>query len=177
MFLVCAGQQRPQFDHDSPLGNRLGFGKEDREFKQHVQTNSAEARRVKRNSNGHRILEEYAGNNSISVEVEVDEPTAAGGRRRLQTVWPSLLDTIVFSTEIEMFWDQPNNTWSECAMGLFVRSNKEDAKIYYEFEDVYTQVVADPTLGSAYAEWDSPYIHLNTPFGATRNRSINIVAV
>eukprot|EP00605_Chrysophyceae_sp_TOSAG23-4_P002863 GSChrysophyteH1.ASY1.ANO1.3153.1 assembled CDS len=170
----CLAQTGPVFDVDSPLGNRKGFSRNDQNFQDFVGSTSMEARRVKRNSKGSRILEHHQHNNSVTLE---SEDATIDGRRRLQTVWPSILETLDLSSELEIFYDPPNNTFSECALGVFVRANKEDAKIYYEFEDVYTKIVADPTLDSAFLTFDSPYVHLNTPFGASRNRAVNLVIV
>jgi hypothetical protein len=170
-------QTQPRYDHDSPLGNRKGLGKEDDTYDKYVGSRTLEARRVKRNSKGRPIVDQSISNNTVTLEMDEEVIGMDGNRRRLQTVYPSILDTIDYSNELDIFYDPPNNTFSESALGVFVRANKPDAKIYYEFEDVLTQFVSDPTLDSAYTTWDSPYIHLNTPFGATRNRSINLCIV
>ena len=174
---LCWGQRRHHFDVDSPLGNRVDFAGQDISHPDYIPPNAA-SRRIRRNSNGHRVLAVHESNSSVHLEIEEDAADeGSGGRRRLEIVHPSIESSMVLSPDISIMYDPPNWSFSPCALGLFVRTNKETAKIYYEFEDVYTQIVAPPTLASAFTTWDSPYIHINTPFGATRNRSVTIIAV
>jgi hypothetical protein len=202
VFLIqhCSSQTRKLFDHDSPLGNRLGYADTDESRPAAMRARTMEARLTRRNSNGRRILAVHGENNSVTLEVNSDGDEngfnaqenedeyedeekreiamgTARRRRLADTTYPSIVSSLSLSNEVKLFYDPPDRSFSPCALGLFVRSNKESAKVYYEFEDVLSQVVADPTLGSAFATWETPYIHLNTPFGATRNRSVTIVAV
>ena len=184
-------QNRKLFDPESPLGNRLGYSDTDESRPDLMRSRAAEARQVKKNSNGHRIVASHETNNSVTLELNTDgdgdgdgyddedgNGDRRSGRRRLQEIsFPSILSSMNLEPEVELFYDPPDGSFSPAALGLFVRSNKDTAKIYYEFEDVYTQIVPDPTLASAFTTWTTPYVHLATPFGATRNRSITIVAV
>jgi len=156
----------------------LGFADTDHTRHARILSQTREARQVKRNSKGHRILSD-SNNGTVSLDVGRDAgEMGANGRRRLQGVeFPSIASSIPLHNDLNLFIDPPDGSFSPCALGLFVRSNKDTAQIYYEFEDVYTQVVAEPSIASAFTTWNAPYIHLNTPFGATRNRSVTIIAV
>ena len=185
LFLVClqlcSSQVQQLFDADSPLGNRLGFADTEHTRHERISSLTREARQVKRNSKGHRVLSS-SNNGTVSLAVGKQGRDAgemgSNGRRRLQGVeYPTIVSSLPLHSDLNLFIDPPDKSFSPCALGLFVRSNKDTANIYYEFEDVYTQIVPEPSLASAFTTWNAPYIHMATPFGATRNRSVTIVAV
>ena len=164
--VIKLASESDKFDLDSPLGNRIV---DKAKFKASL---DATGKYDKVNSNGKKIVEKHS-NKSVSIEIE-EEGNKRG--RRLQT-YPSIESSIAYSSDITIMYDPPDRSFSPCALALYTRANFESAKIYYEFEEPYSQVVDSPTLYSAYTTWGSPYIHLNTPFGATRNRTVEFIAV
>lgn len=79
--------------------------------------------------------------------------------------------------ELILYIDPPNGHISPAALGVFVRSNDPDAVVYWEvFATGSTPVL--PSLESlAPLTYDTPYIELDTPFKASRNRTLIVVAV
>jgi hypothetical protein len=56
-------------------------------------------------------------------------------------------------------------------LSVFARTKFVDARIYYTLDG------SQPTFSSNYLVYDTPYIHLDTPFGAPRSRIVRAVAV
>jgi hypothetical protein len=83
------------------------------------------------------------------------------------TIYPDL----PLDTEIVMYIDPPSGHSSPAALGVFVRGNDVSTKIYYdEFGGL-------PTFESKFLTYNTPYIQLDTPFKASRNRSLTVIAV
>ncbi len=70
-----------------------------------------------------------------------------------------------------LYYDPPFNHSSPTALGVFVWSNIDDAKIYYEALGDY------PTLNSSHASKTQPYIELDTPLKGSRNRTLILIGV
>lgn len=103
------------------------------------------------------------------------------------------ISSIQLNPSLTLLYDPPNNHFEPTALGVFVRyktigkryylcitlifflrilrSSDPSALIYYDSTD------HDPTLLSACASYDSPFIVLTTPFKGSRNRTLSIVAV
>lgn len=84
-------------------------------------------------------------------------------------------EDVELSTELELKFDPPYGHSSATALGVFVWASDPNARIYYEAEQDFTFI--DPTLNSSFATLAEPYIQLDTPFKASRNRTLTIVAV
>jgi hypothetical protein len=86
---------------------------------------------------------------------------------------------IPYSAAISLIFDPPDGFVSNTGLGVFVRAIfdiESDIKIYYEVGALEAPVV-QPTLKSSYATPKSPYILLDTPFKASRNRILTIICV
>lgn len=110
-----------------------------------------------------------------------------------RNVFVSPLGAIVSSADfvldptITLLYDPPSGSFSPTALGVYVQVTNplytQSAKIYYEFEviNAYSTslviIPQNPTLASKSCGFSNPYIHMNTPFGARRNRTLTIVAV
>ncbi|RYH14860.1 hypothetical protein EON65_32820 [archaeon] len=77
----------------------------------------------------------------------------------------------VLLSDFELFHDPPNGHFSPTALGVFVWSNLDGVKIYYEDSNT------SPTIGSSYATKASPYIELDTPFKGSRNRTLTLIGI
>jgi hypothetical protein len=64
-----------------------------------------------------------------------------------------------------------DGTFSPTALAAFVRSDSTKAKIYYTIDG------DSPTLKSSWLTYDSPYLHIETPFYSGRRRKVTAVAV
>jgi hypothetical protein len=73
--------------------------------------------------------------------------------------------------EITLMHDPPNRHSSVTLLGVFVRSNDPDARIYYDDKGNL------PTLSSPYCTYKAPHIQLDTPFKGSRVRNLVIIAV
>lgn len=85
----------------------------------------------------------------------------------------SILSNATYSSSLKLYFDPPPGTTTPHAMGVHVWSNDDAATIYYEL----SSTVVDPTYSSSTANYSSPYIQIVTPFKASRNRTLTIVAV
>lgn len=92
-----------------------------------------------------------------------------------QTSLPSLPivqnPDIMNSTTLILYVDPPDGHNSPSAMGAFIRANDKNALVYYDENG------GSPTLESPFMTYDTPYIQLDTPFKASRNRTLTVVAV
>lgn len=74
--------------------------------------------------------------------------------------------------ELILYIDPPNGHSSPAALGVFVRANDPDAIIYWE------ELGDSPSLDSTNPlTYNTPYIQLDTPFKASRNRTLKVIAV
>lgn len=96
----------------------------------------------------------------------------------------SILDetTIPKSSDVVLSWDPPDTFVSITGLGVFTRCRytpepDADIKIYYEIGAAEDSVYQNATLDSLYATNDSPYIALDTPFKASRNRILTLICV
>lgn len=81
---------------------------------------------------------------------------------------------IVFSEEMILLYDPPSGHFSPTALGVYVSvvgKYSQTALVYYSFSK------EGPTLLNSYATFTSPYIQVDTPFGASRTRTLTIVAI
>ena len=79
---------------------------------------------------------------------------------------------ILLNPNITIHYDPPPGTVSPTALGIYVWSNIPTAKIYYTlFSGQF------PNINSSHATAYRPYIQVDTPFKAPRNRTINLIAV
>ena len=130
-----------------------------------------EKRRLMTNSNGHTIGERHENG---SMTLEIMEEGFSMPRRKLVDAISSDSD-IQLDSSVELTYDPPNNASVPHALGVYVFCGNEDGRIYYETEDGSSPV--DPTTSSDYATRSAPYIHMDSPFGSTRNRILSIVCV
>jgi hypothetical protein len=79
---------------------------------------------------------------------------------------------IKFKSDLAIYYDPPSGTVSPTALGIYVWSNFPTSKIYYE---LLTKKV--PDINSTFATADRPYIQVDTPFKAPRDRTIVLIAV
>lgn len=108
---------------------------------------------------------------------------------------------IAISSTLFLVFDPPNGAFSPTAMGLFAMASVAGARIYYTVYcsdlECPKNVPADrikecdavngiwvesefschPTLQSPSLTVDNPYIQLDTPFLASRNRTVAIIAI
>mmetsp|Transcript_7863 Transcript_7863/g.11718 ORF Transcript_7863/g.11718 Transcript_7863/m.11718 type:complete len:668 (+) Transcript_7863:194-2197(+) len=72
--------------------------------------------------------------------------------------------------ELDLYIDPPENHFAASALGVFLRCTSEGARVYYTLDNT------PPTRISPFVTYDSPYVHINTPFRAGRYRVIRAVA-
>jgi hypothetical protein len=82
--------------------------------------------------------------------------------------------TIIYKSDLKVYYDPPPGYNSPTALGVFVWSNYDNVKIYFELS---SQEPSYPTLESDYAYTTEPYIEIDTPFKGSRNRTLTIVGV
>lgn len=73
--------------------------------------------------------------------------------------------------QLTVLVDPPDGAMSPSALGVFARANSETATIYYTLDG------SSPTLQSDSLAYTGPYIHIDTPFLAPRNRILTLIAV
>lgn len=98
----------------------------------------------------------------------------AEGRRSLLTSKETDIlhsSDITYDPELKVFYDPPAGHTSPTSLGIFVWSNYDDVKIYWEGTG------SNPTLNSSVATSTSPYIELGTLFKGSRNRTILLIGV
>lgn len=78
---------------------------------------------------------------------------------------------IINSTTLILYVDPPSGHNSPSAMSAFIRANDKNALVYYDEDG------KPPTLESPFMTYDTPYIQLDTPFKASRNRTLAVIAV
>jgi len=87
------------------------------------------------------------------------------------------------STPITILYEPPCGFLSVSALGVSAMCkspyNKPTCRIYYSFEKLNTVPAqpTQPTEASPYATINNPYIHMDSPFGTNRNRTVTLVAV
>eukprot|EP01032_Pedospumella_encystans_P011343 gene11343-13192_t len=88
----------------------------------------------------------------------------------LQTVYGTIESNFTESPTLILVVDPPDGHSSPAALGVFARANDPDAIVYY---DLYGN---SPTFGPYNRTYESPFIQLDTPFQASRNRTIAMIA-
>ena len=78
---------------------------------------------------------------------------------------------ITNSTTLVLYVDPPSGHSSPAALGVFARASNPNALVYWDEDG------NPPTLSSNFLTYDTPYIQLDTPFKASRNRTLAVVAV
>lgn len=81
------------------------------------------------------------------------------------------LSTVSYDPNFRLYYDPPQGHFSPTALGVFVWSNYQGVKFYYDSSG------ASPTLNSTSATASKPYIQLVTAFKASRNQTITVVGV
>ena len=87
------------------------------------------------------------------------------------------------STPITILYEPPSGFLSVSALGVSAMCkspyNQPTCRIYYSFEKLNTVPAqpTQPTEASPYATINNPYIHMDSPFGTNRNRTVTLVAV
>mmetsp|Transcript_7911 Transcript_7911/g.13110 ORF Transcript_7911/g.13110 Transcript_7911/m.13110 type:complete len:630 (+) Transcript_7911:171-2060(+) len=78
---------------------------------------------------------------------------------------------ITLDTDLILYVDPPNGHSSPHAMAAFARASDPAARVYY---DEFGRM---PFLNGTFLTYNTPYIQLDTPFQASRNRTLVVVAV
>ena len=88
----------------------------------------------------------------------------------LQTVYSSIESNITLSNSLILVVDPPDGHSSPAALGVFARASDPDAVVYYDENG------NSPTFDSPKLTYKTPFIELDTPFKASRNRTIAMIA-
>lgn len=83
----------------------------------------------------------------------------------------SLPDVTTLNQDLTIFIDPPEGHSSPAALGVFVRPSDPDAIVYYDEQGDDPELSGDNAL-----TYNSPYLQLDTPFKASRNRTISFIA-
>lgn len=83
---------------------------------------------------------------------------------------------IVFDNKLTVIYDPPDLHFEPTALGVFTRASNRLARIYYEV-GMFEAPRVNPRLNSSYATFASPYIQLDTPYLASRNKVLSFIAV
>ncbi len=106
--------------------------------------------------------------NVFDLSTDLEDPFASA-RRLATTELSPIQQTLPVMPNFNIFFDPPNGTASPHAMGIYVYSNLEGFRIYY---NLFGEA---PTLNSSYATASKPYITVDTPFQGGRNRTIILI--
>ena len=82
-----------------------------------------------------------------------------------------IISSITLDPELILYVDPPDGHSSPAALGVFARANDPTALVYYD------EFGKNPFLNSTFLTYSTPYIQLDTPFKASRNRTLSVVAV
>lgn len=74
-------------------------------------------------------------------------------------------------SDLTIFIDPPEGHSSPAALGVFVRASDPEAVVYYDEQGGNPKLLTTNNL-----TYDSPYLQLDTPFKASRNRTITFIA-
>lgn len=88
----------------------------------------------------------------------------------LQTVYGSIESNFTESPTLILVVDPPDGHSSPAALGVFARASDPDAIVYFDTNG------NSPTFASDHRTYESPFIQLDTPFQASRNRTIAMIA-
>jgi len=90
----------------------------------------------------------------------------------LQAVYGSgtIETNITLSNSLILVVDPPEGHSSPAALGVFARASDPDAVVFYDTNG------NSPTFNSKNLSYRSPFIELDTPFQASRNRTIAMIA-
>lgn len=107
------------------------------------------------------------------VEVNAQEQAFSESPRQLRDVSKSIIHTdyVTYRSDLKLYYDPPNGHSSPTALGVFVWSNEPTMKFYFE------EFGADCSFNSTFITSAKPYIQLDTPFKASRNRTLTIVGI
>lgn len=75
---------------------------------------------------------------------------------------------------LNLLVDPPTQAFSPSALGVFARANSETAVVYYNLGDAED---APYHSTATQADYENPYIHVDTPFLAPRVRILTLVAM
>lgn len=75
------------------------------------------------------------------------------------------------ASDLFLYIDPPNGHSSPAVLGVFIRANDPDAIVYFE------ELGDDPTVLSPTLTYNTPYVQLDTPFRASRNRTLVVIAL
>lgn len=106
---------------------------------------------------------------SLSSSDFVDDVTATARQLQSSSILTPVEQLYAELSTFEVYFDPPNGTASPTAMGIYVSTNLEPSRVYYDL------LGNSPTLNSSYATAAAPYITVTTPFGVGRNRTIILV--
>lgn len=90
--------------------------------------------------------------------------------RRLQSTADTPIVNQVGSASINLYIYPDDGFFSPTALGVFMRAETAEAKVYYTIDG------DSPTLSSRFLTYDSPYLHIDTPYLTGRNRTVRAVA-
>ena len=125
-------------------------------------------------NNNNRIENNITLSNN-TVQVNIDEHGSTIHSRRLAGQSITSSPGVTVDPTLQIFYDPPINASIPHALGLYVWCNNKDAKIYYNLDAL--GALLPVTFDNEYVNFESPYIHISTPYQSGRLRIVQLIAV